>query len=54
MTTLEWLEALSYVVTIIGLPFAIIVFLQERRKNVRTTTKNCICSSPTSMRSSFD
>lgn len=32
MTTLEWLEALSYVVTIIGLPFAIIVFLQEQRK----------------------
>ena len=32
MTTLEWLEALSYAVTIIGLPFAIVVFLQERRK----------------------
>jgi hypothetical protein len=32
MTTLEWLEALSYVVTVIGLPFAIVVFLQERRK----------------------
>ena len=32
MSTLEWLEAFSYVVTIIGLPFAIIVFLQERRK----------------------
>ena len=32
MSTLEWLEALSYVVTIVGLPFAIIVFLQERRK----------------------
>ncbi len=32
MTTLEWLEALSYVVTIIGLPFAIIVFLKEQRK----------------------
>jgi len=32
MTTLEWLEALSYVVTIIGLPFAIVVFVQERRK----------------------
>jgi hypothetical protein len=32
MTTLEWLEALSYVVTIIGLPFAIAVFLHERRK----------------------
>ena len=32
MTTLEWLEALSYVVTIVGLPFAIVVFLQEQRK----------------------
>jgi hypothetical protein len=32
MTTLEWLEALSYVVTIVGLPFAIAVFLHERRK----------------------
>ena len=32
MSTLEWLEAFSYVVTIIGLPFAIVVFLQERRK----------------------
>lgn len=32
MTTLEWLEAFSYVVTIVGLPFAIVVFLQERRK----------------------
>lgn len=32
MTTLEWLEALSYVVTIVGLPFAIIVFIKEQRK----------------------
>jgi hypothetical protein len=32
MTTLEWLEALSYIVTIIGLPFAIVVFLREQRK----------------------
>ena len=32
MTTLEWLEALSYLVTVIGFPFAIIVFLHERRK----------------------
>jgi hypothetical protein len=29
---LEWLEALSYVVTIIGLPFAIVVFLLEQRR----------------------
>lgn len=32
MTPLEWLEALSYVVTIIGLPFAIAVFIKEQRK----------------------
>lgn len=32
MTFLEWCELLSYVVTIIGLPFAIIVFLVEQRK----------------------
>jgi len=32
MTFLEWCELLSYVVTIIGLPFAIIVFLIEQRK----------------------
>ncbi|RRJ97927.1 hypothetical protein Ga0100231_005715 [Opitutaceae bacterium TAV4] len=32
MTTLEWLEGLSYIVTIVGLPFAIYVFLKEQRK----------------------
>ncbi len=32
MTTMELLEALSYVVTIVGLPFAIWVFLNEQRK----------------------
>lgn len=32
MTLLEWLEALSYVVTIVGLPFAIVVFIKEQRK----------------------
>jgi hypothetical protein len=32
MTTLELLEALSYIVTVIGLPFAIWVFLKEQRK----------------------
>lgn len=32
MTTLECLEALSYVVTIVGLPFAIVVFIKEQRK----------------------
>ena len=29
---LEWLEALSYLVTIVGLPFAIGVFLFEQRE----------------------
>lgn len=32
MTPLEWLEALSYVVTVIGLPFAILVYLKEQRR----------------------
>ncbi|ACB76268.1 hypothetical protein [Opitutus terrae] len=32
MTPLEWLEALSYVVTIVGLPLAIVVFIAEQRK----------------------
>lgn len=32
MTTLEWLEALSYLVTIVGFPFAIWVFLKEQKK----------------------
>jgi len=32
MTLLEKLEALSYVVTIFGLPFAIWIFVAERRK----------------------
>ena len=31
--TLQWLEALSYVVTIIGLPLAIVVFVLDRRRN---------------------
>jgi hypothetical protein len=31
-TLLEWTEMLSYVVTIVGLPLAIYVFLTERRK----------------------
>ena len=29
---LEWLEALSYIVTVVGLPFAIAVFLYEQRR----------------------
>ncbi|MET0263219.1 MAG: hypothetical protein ABW223_10000 [Rariglobus sp.] len=32
MTTLESLEALSYLVTIVGLPFAIWVFIKEQKK----------------------
>lgn len=32
MSWLEWLEALSYAVTIIGLPLAIAVYVLERRK----------------------
>ena len=32
MTTRQWLEALSYLVTIVGLPFAIWVFIKEQRK----------------------
>ena len=31
-SVLEWFEFLSYVVTVIGLPFAIIVFILEQRK----------------------
>ncbi len=31
-TLLEWLEAASYVITIVGLPFAIVVFLYEQRR----------------------
>lgn len=36
MTWLEWCELLSYVVTIIGLPFAIIVFMHEQRRERQT------------------
>jgi len=32
MTWLEWFELLSYVVTIFGLPLAILIFLYEQRK----------------------
>lgn len=32
MTIMEWLEALSYIVTIVALPFGIWVFLQEQKK----------------------
>ena len=31
MTTLEWLEAASFVVTIVGLPLAILIFAWEQR-----------------------
>jgi hypothetical protein len=33
MTFMEWGELLSYVVTIVGLPLAIIVFIYEQRKD---------------------
>ncbi|MCI0695733.1 hypothetical protein L0337_27485 [candidate division KSB1 bacterium] len=32
MTWLEWFELFSYVVTIFGLPLAILIFLYEQRK----------------------
>lgn len=32
MTRIEWLEAASYVVTIVGLPMAILVFAWEQRR----------------------
>lgn len=32
MTTLEWFELASYIVTIVGLPFAIAIFVLEQRK----------------------
>lgn len=32
MSSLEWWELASYVVTVVGLPFAIIVFMMEQRK----------------------
>lgn len=36
MTSLEFWELLSYVVTVVGLPFAILVFLWEQRRERRT------------------
>lgn len=32
MTTMEWLEGASYLVTIVGLPMAILVFVWEQRR----------------------
>ena len=32
MSALEWLEAASYLVTVVGLPFAIAVFIHDRRR----------------------
>ncbi|HEX2853049.1 MAG TPA: hypothetical protein VHO24_07420 [Opitutaceae bacterium] len=32
MRTLEWFELASYLVTIVGLPFAILIFVLEQRK----------------------
>lgn len=36
MTILSWLEALSYLVTIIGFPLAIAVFVLDRRRDRQT------------------
>ncbi|MHB1145029.1 MAG: hypothetical protein ACYCZS_09045 [Thiobacillus sp.] len=36
MNGLEWLEALSYLVTIVGLPLAIGVFIYDRRRDQQT------------------
>ena len=36
MDALQWLEALSYLVTIIGLPFAIGVYVHDRRRDQQT------------------
>lgn len=36
MSGLEWLEALSYIVTIIGLPLAIGVYIYDRRRDQQT------------------
>ncbi len=33
METLQWLEGASYVVTIVGLPLAIVVFMLDRRRD---------------------
>ncbi|OJW94033.1 hypothetical protein [Thiobacillus sp. 65-1402] len=33
MSALEWLEAASYIVTIVGLPFAIGVYVYDRRRD---------------------
>ena len=32
LTLLQWMEGASYVVTIVGLPFAILVFLHEQHR----------------------
>ena len=34
--TMQWLEALSYLVTIIGLPLAIVVYVVDRRRERQT------------------
>lgn len=36
MSSLEWLEAASYIVTIVGLPFAIGVYIYDRRREQQT------------------
>ena len=32
MTPIEWFELASYIVTVVGLPFAIAIFFYEQRK----------------------
>jgi hypothetical protein len=36
MTGLEWLEAGSYVVTVVGLPFAILIYVLDQRRERQT------------------
>jgi hypothetical protein len=35
MTWIEWFEVLSYIVTVVGFPFALIVFIYEKRKELQ-------------------
>lgn len=44
MTWVGWLEALSYLVTVVGLPFAIAVFFLEQRK-VRRSEEDALYGS---------
>ena len=48
MSGLEWLEAASYIVTIVGLPFAIGVYFYDRRLDQQTKAKTPDSSPPSS------